>query len=74
MGIALVSVIVFTSCGTKEAKSEASSECCDKNDTSACCDKNDSAAAGVANDTCSTPCGGADAKTEGEHKDCNHKN
>ncbi len=72
MSIVLVGAVAFTSCGSKETKAEAKSECCEKKDSSACCEKKDSAACAEKKDTCNKPCEG-EKKAEGEHKNCNHK-
>lgn len=44
MGIALVGAVALTSCGSKGAKDETKTECCEKKDSSACCEKKDSTA------------------------------
>lgn len=71
MSIVLVGAVALTSCGSKDAKSETKTECCEKKDSSACCEKKDSTACTEKKDSCNKPCAGQAAdstKKCGEHK------
>ena len=72
MSIVLVGAVALTSCGSKETKAEATTECCEKKDSSACCEKKDSTACTEKKDSCNKPCEGHNA--DSTKKCAEHKN